>query len=560
MEETLNEFYDIGIPGQEPGHPLQLKHLGSQIAAVTFGSRGSKFWHESPRPSQTYYRSTTEKDYDQQFIHKICTTHPPYDIEPLLDHHYNLYLSGHPEGHSRFQKHIKYVIIPALEKKGNRAVYVEIVNEWLSALKATPLNNQMTTNQRLNKVLEYIVANPDRNNVNATVIREVILKEGVTFEEAQQLFLKIVRSNITRFIGHQYLGFSLDTKKYLDDGGFGGEYKVTTDQAEESDGLKNENNLEVMKAFVTYAWGDTEHEKKVRAFTNYLRGKGIHAEMDVMLSQKETSINFRKMMHLAMQYPKVIVVLSENYKTRADTFAGGVDTEYTMLINDISDNPEKYILVSFNGRSQEIVPFGLKGNEIVDLSLPDGEETLFRKLTGQHKYVFAEVAPEHPKFDAEKINDFKAVNTGSAISIEEPDAKLGSSSLFGGLYKWIEFDLQLYFKNMSGKPMDGFAYDLKLKQQLMPESYDQVATDGFLIFNENLSEKIYPNRLIKGESFKVKVSSHLLMQILGTKVTITVYTDHGDHFREFTVEELFKVRRSGNTYGDAEPLNRGLFA
>ncbi|MDQ0108486.1 hypothetical protein J2T02_003619 [Chitinophaga terrae (ex Kim and Jung 2007)] len=557
-EETMNKFYDIGSPGKEPSHPMQLKHLGSKIGPITIRSRGSSFWGESPSPSRTYYRDTTAKDYDRQFVHKILTTYPPYDIELLLNHHYNLYLIEHPAGHFRFQKHIKYVIIPALERKGNCAAHLEIITQWLNSAPIIKQSN-MTANQQLNKILAYIVANPDKNNVDANVIRDVIFSGSISFDEAQQLFLRIVRTGRTRLIGYRFLAFSSDTKRYLDDGGFGGEFTVTANQGKKPNSLNNENNLEVMKAFVTYAWGDIEHEKKVRAFTDYLRKKGIPAEMDVMLSQKETSINFKKMMHLAMQYPKVIVVLSENYKVRADAFAGGVGTEYTMLINDISDNPEKYILVSFNGRSPSIVPFGLKGNDIVDLSLPDGDETLLRKLTDQHKYVFAEVAPEYPKFDSKKIDNFKAVvDTKSVVSIENPMVKTGSSSLFCGQYNWIEFDLQLYFKNISDKPMDGFSYDLKLKQQLMPELYDQTVIDGFLIFNENLSEKIYPNRLIKGKSFTVKVSNHSLRQILGSKITITVYTDHGEHSKGFEVEEILKVRPSGSTF-EERALSQNLF-
>ncbi|QHS63256.1 hypothetical protein [Chitinophaga agri] len=58
-------------------------------------------------------------------------------------------------------------------------------------------------------------------------------------------------------------------------------------------------------------------------------------------------------------------------------------------------------------RSPNIVPFGLKGNDIVDLSIPGAWETLLRKLTDQYTYKFAEVAPTLPKFGTVKIEPFK---------------------------------------------------------------------------------------------------------------------------------------------------------
>ena len=126
------------------------------------------------------------------------------------------------------------------------------------------------------------------------------------------------------------------------------------------------------EVFVSYSWDSEDHNQKVLAFTNHLRENGFEAQLDRMLSQEETAINFIKMMHKAMsEHPKVIVVLSKGYKEKAETFKGGVGEEYGILLNDISGNPNKYILVSFEERSDAIIPLGLKGRDIVDLSKPN---------------------------------------------------------------------------------------------------------------------------------------------------------------------------------------------
>ena len=70
--------------------------------------------------------------------------------------------------------------------------------------------------------------------------------------------------------------------------------------------------------------------------------------MDQMLIQESTALDFIEMMHRAMtDYTKVIIVLSSGYKSKAEGFSGGVGNEYSMIIKSIRENPNKYILVSF---------------------------------------------------------------------------------------------------------------------------------------------------------------------------------------------------------------------
>jgi len=127
--------------------------------------------------------------------------------------------------------------------------------------------------------------------------------------------------------------------------------------------------MSIKEVFVTYSWDNDEHCERIVSFTNFLRQSGFNAEIDRMLIQEESAIDFKKMMHKAMtDYKKVIVVLSKGYKEKAEAFRGGVGNEYTLILNDIEANKNKYILVSLDGINDDIAPLFFKGREILDLS------------------------------------------------------------------------------------------------------------------------------------------------------------------------------------------------
>lgn len=98
-----------------------------------------------------------------------------------------------------------------------------------------------------------------------------------------------------------------------------------------------------------------EHEELVLSFTNKLRQEGFNVDLDKIRGQSSTATNFDQMMHEAFaSSEKIIIVLSEGYKRKADAFPGGVGIEYRLILGEINRFPNKYILVSFNGRNEEI--------------------------------------------------------------------------------------------------------------------------------------------------------------------------------------------------------------
>jgi len=83
-----------------------------------------------------------------------------------------------------------------------------------------------------------------------------------------------------------------------------------------------------------------------------------------------------------------------------------------MLIKDIESSPKKYILVSFDGIIDDIIPFALRQREIVDCTKSDWEQKLFSKLMDEKRYAIAEVAPEKPVIKKIMPEDFRNSQIG----------------------------------------------------------------------------------------------------------------------------------------------------
>lgn len=144
--------------------------------------------------------------------------------------------------------------------------------------------------------------------------------------------------------------------------------------------------------FVSYSWVDEKPDQNVLQLVAKLRENGYEAECDVMKIQEQTAINFFEMMAKNLQgAEKVIVVLSEEYKKKADSFRGGVGEEYRYIIGNISKETKKYILVSFEKNLEKVQPNFLYRNQVICLNNDDGFKQLLYKLNNIGEYLFPEV-------------------------------------------------------------------------------------------------------------------------------------------------------------------------
>lgn len=169
------------------------------------------------------------------------------------------------------------------------------------------------------------------------------------------------------------------------------------------------------KIFVTYSWENQEYNDKVLSFVDFLRNKGFNADLDQNITQSETAINFKEMMFKNLtNSSKVIILLSETYRERANNFTGGVGTEYRFILSDIDINPKKYILCTFssltNLNPNSILPNGLFDREIISIfdDSANDYKKLSEKLSDFNSIELSPVSSNKPILTQKKITPFES--------------------------------------------------------------------------------------------------------------------------------------------------------
>lgn len=164
--------------------------------------------------------------------------------------------------------------------------------------------------------------------------------------------------------------------------------------------------------FVTYAWESEEHNDKIISFTEFLLSKGYEASMDRKESQEQTATNFNQMMIEGLKNSdKVIIVLSEKYKEKADSFSGGVGIEFGIIFEELKTSKNKFVFVSFGqNKNSEIVPMAISGRDILNLKKDQDENNfneLFAKLESKNTIEFSKSSDVKIEVRTKEIKPFK---------------------------------------------------------------------------------------------------------------------------------------------------------
>ena len=204
--------------------------------------------------------------------------------------------------------------------------------------------------------------------------------------------------------------------------------------------------------FVSYSWIGQKPDLNVLQLVGNLRKLGYDVKCDVMDIQDSSSINFFKMMAENFQKAeKVIIILSSIYKNKADAFTGGVGTEFTYIISDITNNPNRYILVSLPSTHEDIAnitPDFLKGREIIALTseqLTSSDELkksrLLYKLTDTPEYNFPEISKDK----------FLPTPTSPCTSIEDCSTEQATGfEIYHGSTPFFDFRIRSAFPGVRG--------------------------------------------------------------------------------------------------------------
>lgn len=312
-------------------------------------------------------------------------------------------------------------------------------------------------------------------------------------------------------------------------------------------GQEEDQKQDEITVFVTYSWDNSEHEEKVHAFTNMLRDNGFHAEVDKMLIQSETAKDFKVMMHKGMtHYKKIIVVLSEGYKKKAEDFRGGVGTEYSLILKDIEDNPNKYILVTFSGRESSVIPLFFKDREIIDLKENDDAEKqkLFSKLLDEKIYEFNEVASKLPEIIKVKAPAFFTESdadqqiTKSLIEIQDLNITQDNASYFAQKIKYIELNLSVGFKNLDTTPLNDYTVEVYYPKQTISYEVDGRIDGDYKVITTDNNNRIFSHQLRVINLEKVIIRNFTIREIIDKNIKVRIYCDKGTFEREFPIKDF----------------------
>lgn len=116
-----------------------------------------------------------------------------------------------------------------------------------------------------------------------------------------------------------------------------------------------------MKIFISYSWDNPEHQDWVLKLANELE---VYKEIEIVFDQYELSAgkDMTYFMENAITSNKILVILTPNYKLKAEKREGGVGFEYSMITNELFDNQlsNKIIPVLRSGNKEISVPHYIK--------------------------------------------------------------------------------------------------------------------------------------------------------------------------------------------------------
>lgn len=135
------------------------------------------------------------------------------------------------------------------------------------------------------------------------------------------------------------------------------------------------------RVFISYSGDSEEHHEWVLFLANQLRANGLEAETDVFESQRKSTHLNRMMVGKIRNSDFVVIVLTENYARKAESFEGGVGFETQLKLPLIMENPDKLIPIMLHtGDYNKVFPFHLKGHYTIDFNNEEKFEEKFEEL------------------------------------------------------------------------------------------------------------------------------------------------------------------------------------
>jgi len=190
------------------------------------------------------------------------------------------------------------------------------------------------------------------------------------------------------------------------------------------------------KVFISYSWTNDEYIAKVADFAKRLIQDGVDVLFDQFEMKPGKSLN--NYMEKCVNDPtvtNVLLLLSPDYKEKADSRTGGTGIETQIISTEVYNNldNEKFIPVLFETRGKnpgDCVPTYLKDRYRLDLSNPNTYENMYmaivRTIYRQETFIKPQlgVKPDWVSVpntinNQLKLSDISNINNLKKVSIEE---------------------------------------------------------------------------------------------------------------------------------------------
>ena len=225
--------------------------------------------------------------------------------------------------------------------------------------------------------------------------------------------------------------------------------------------------IENPKVFISYCWSNEEYINKVVDFAKRLRSNGI----DVVLDQFQMKLgndmnNFMEKCINDKTITNVLILLSPDYKTKADSRSGGAGIETQIISGEVYSNVEttKFIPILFEKRGEDTsacIPTYLKQRRWLDMSEDSDFERqyieLVRTLYGNDKFVENPLGTKPDWVDETNDNTANSqivVNTYKALKKEYGNDRAIANS-FDSLKK-VYLEVRKQFENIKSFSNDDF--------------------------------------------------------------------------------------------------------
>ena len=246
------------------------------------------------------------------------------------------------------------------------------------------------------------------------------------------------------------------------------------------------------KIFISYSWGDSDHQEWVVNLATRLMQDSVDVELDRWsLKDGHDTYSFMEEMVKTNDIFRVLIISDKKYTERANDREGGVGTETQIISPNIyaKEKQEKFIPIvkERDSDGKPFLPIYLKSRKYIDFSrdeiFEDSYEELLRNILETPSLPKPKLGTEPPTYITESIINLSETN--NKLRTIENQLKKNTSVSFKELNTFVELYLNnLWNLDVQHTPSDLVSYGDLLINTL--KSYRPLK-DDFIRFIDILS-------------------------------------------------------------------------